>query len=201
MWREKLAKVSAQEAYDMVILADVVEGYEAFLTIYPKFEYVVRIRKIVDARLEQIEWYKAFTINSVISYQTFLLHYPDSAFAHTAKRLLERAKNRSFGTDAFASANANDIAKASDATTSPQTITKVVEKPIVVTKVVEKPIVVEKIVKQVVTVPGPCECRDCGRRAERRGRIIIHKDAPVRRQYNQPKMQFQAGHSFNRRRF
>ena len=201
MWRDKLAKVSAQEAYDMVILADVVEGYEAFVTIYPKFEYVVRIRKIVDERLEQIEWYKAFTINSVISYQTFLVHYPDSAFAQTAKRLLERAKNRSFGTDAFASANANDIANTGAAAASPKVITKVVEKPVVVTKVIEKPVVVEKIVRQVVRVPGPCECRDCGRRTERKGRIIVDKDEPVRRQHVQPRMQFQAGRSFNSRRF
>ncbi len=197
MWREKITKVSPQQAYDMVILADTVEAYEAFLTIYPKFEYVARIRILVDRRLEMIAWYNAVTINTVVAYETFVVHYPNSDLTAPAKHLLERAKNRSLGTDAFASANGTANAVAA----SPKVITKIVEKPVVVTKLVEKPVVVEKIVNRIVRVPGPCECRNCGRRTERKGRIIVENDGPVRRQHIQPRMQFQAGHSFNRRRF
>jgi Caspase domain len=202
MWRERLAKVSAPEAYDMVILADVIEGYEAFLSIYPKFEHAARIRILVDRRLEMIAWYEAVTINTVVAYETFLVRYPDSDLAATAKHLREQAKNRALGTYAFASARANDPADA--AATSPKVITKIVEKPIVVTKLVEKPVVVEKIVKEVVHVPGPCECRDCGRRASRKGSITVDNDKPVRRLNieRQPRMQqFHAGAGFSRRRF
>lgn len=203
MWREKISKVSPREAYDMVMLADTVEAYEAFLTAYPKFEYVARIQKLVDRRLQMIAWYEAVTINTVVAYETFLVHYADGDLAATAKHLLEQAKHRSLGTDAFASANA--IGTANAAATSPKVITKIVEKivekPIVVTKLVEKPVVVEKIVNRIVRVPGPCECRNCGRRTERKGRIIVDNDGPVRRQHIEPKMQFQAGHSVNRRRF
>ena len=199
-WREKLSKVSAEEAYDMVILANVVEAYEAYLTVFPKVKYVVRIQKIVDEQLLAVAWYEAFTINTEAAYEAFLLHYPDSAFAHDAKRLLERAKNRSLSPVAFANANAN-AAVSPKIITKTKIVEKVVEKPIVVTKIVEKPVIVEKIVRKIVRVPGPCECRDCGRRTRRKGPIIID-NGPVRRQHiqRQPRtQQFHGERSFRQR--
>jgi uncharacterized caspase-like protein len=167
VWRKKLADVTPQQAYDMVIEANIVEAYEAFLTLYPKFEYVARIRTLVDRRLVMIAWYEATIINDAAAYEDFLVHYPDSDLAATAKRLLERAKNRSLSPALLANAKA----PAGTAQTSPRVITKVVEKPVtkivekpvVVTRVVEKPVVVTKIVKQIVRVPGDCE-RHQGRR-------------------------------------
>jgi Caspase domain len=167
VWRQKLSEVTPEQGYDMVIEANTVEAYEAFLTVYPKFEYVVRIRTLVDRRLEMIAWYDATTLNDVLAYESFLVHYPDSDLAATAKRLLARAKNRSLSPDMLANASAGPAAGAA----ATKVITKVVEKPVVVTKVVEKPVV--KVVREVVHVPsGPCECTDCGRRAGRRPPVI-----------------------------
>jgi Caspase domain len=160
-WKKKLSDVSMDKAYDMVITANVLEAYEAFLTVYPKYQHITRVRTLVDRRLEMIAWYNAITLNDALSYEAFLLHYPDSDMAATAKRMLERAKNRSIPSNIMASANPSEAT----GSTAPKIITKVVEKPVVVTKIVEKPVVVEKIVKQVVHVPGPCECVNCGRRA------------------------------------
>jgi hypothetical protein len=75
---------------------------------------------------------------------------------------------------------------------------------VVVTKVIEKPVVVEKIVKQIVQVPGPCECRDCGRRTGRKTTVI--DDGPVRRntiQRQPTTREFRggSGNSQGRRRF
>lgn len=154
VWRQRLVNVSQEQAYDLVIAADTVEAYKAFLTVYPKYEFVVRIRTLVDRRLVMVAWYDAFTVNSVLAYEAFLAQYPNSDLAATAKRLLERAKNRSLSPNSVANANIN----ATPATGSPATTS-----PMVVTKVVEKPVVVEKIVREVVQVPGPCEC-NCGRR-------------------------------------
>ena len=185
MWRKKLAEVTPQQAYDLVIEADTVEAYEAFLTVYPKFEYVVRIRTIVDRRLEMIAWYNATIVNDVSAYESFLVHYPDSDLAPTARSLRDRAKNRFFSPDMLANASADpaDGAAATKVVTKvvekPVVVTKVVEKSVVVTKVVEKPVV--KVVRQVVRVPsGPCECTDCGRRAGHRIRIIGKGDGGYR---------------------
>ena len=172
MWREKLESVTPQKAYDLVIEADTVEAYEAFLTVYPKFEYVERIRVLVDRRLEMIAWYDATVVNDPIAFESFLVRYPDSDLAATARRLQERAKHRSLSPDMLAHASALAGSPAGSAASSVKIITKTVEKPVIVTKVVEKPVVVEKVVKQIVRVSGPCECTDCGRRAGGRIRII-----------------------------
>jgi uncharacterized caspase-like protein len=199
MWREKISKVSAQQAYDMVILADTVEAYEAFVTTYPDFEYIARIRKLVDRRLEMIAWYDAVTINTVGAYETFLVHYPDSDLAATAKHLLENAKNHSLSPDVLASANPSANAAPVAAAAAPKIITqtKVVE------RVVEKPVVVTKIVRQVVRVSGPCECRDCGRRAGRKSPVMGDDGPVVRRPIHQERMssEFHGGGGFGRRRF
>jgi uncharacterized caspase-like protein len=162
MWKEKLIKLSPEEAYDLVVLADTVEAYKAFLTLFPKFKYVVRVRKLVDRRLVMFAWYDAFTINTVAAYQHFLELYPDSDLTSTAKRLLERTKNRSLSPDALAA-----IAPPPKVVT--KIVEKIVEKP--VPKIVERIKVVEKpvtrIVKQVVRVPVPCVC-DGGRRPTHR---------------------------------
>jgi uncharacterized caspase-like protein len=150
MWKKKLVKLSPQEAYDLVVLADTVEAYKAFLEVFPKFNYVVRIQKLVVRRVEMIAWYDAFTINTVTAFQNFLQQYPNSDLAVTAKRLLERAKNRSLSPGALAAS-----------TPASKVVTKVVER----VKVVERP--VTRIVKQVIRVPVPCVC-DGGRRPTRR---------------------------------
>ncbi len=158
----------------MVIEADIVEAYEAFLTLYPKFEYVVRIRTLVDRRVEMIAWYEATIINDAIAYENFLVHYPDSDLAATAKRLQERAKNRSLSPDVLARAGSAQGAPRVITKIVEKPVTKIVEKPVVVTRIVEKPVVVTKIVKQIVRVPTPCRC-DCERPTRRKTPIIIQR--------------------------
>jgi uncharacterized caspase-like protein len=173
IWRKKLADVSPQQAYDMVIEANIVEAYEAFLTIYPKFEYVTRIRTLVDLQVMMIAWYEATTINDAAAYEDFLVHYPNSDLAATAKRLLERAKNRALSPNLMARAGSAQTPRVITKVVE-KPVTKIVEKPVVVTRVVEKPVVVTKIVKQVVRVPAPCKC-DCERPTRRKQSIIIER--------------------------
>ena len=146
-WKKKLIDVSAERAYDMVIEANVVEAYEAFLTIYPKFEYATRIRTLVDRRLEMVAWFEAVTVNDALAYESFLVRYPDSDLAFTAERLLERAKNRSLTASSMASANSGAVPTADKSAKSGATN--------IVTKIVEKPVV--KVVEKVVYVPGSCD--------------------------------------------
>ncbi len=173
IWRKKLVNVSPQQAYDMVIEANIVEAYEAFLTVYPKFEYVTRIRTLVDRRLVMIAWFEATIINDAAAYEDFLVHYPDSDLAATAKRLLERAKNRSISPNLMARANSGQAPRVITKIVE-KPVTKIVEKPVVVTKIVEKPVVVTKVVKQIVHVRTPCRC-DCERPTRRKTPIIIQR--------------------------
>ena len=189
IWRKKLVSVSPQQAYDMVIEADVVEAYEAFLTVFPKFEYVTRIRTLVDRRLVMIAWYEATIINDAAAYEDFLVHYPDSDLAATAKRLLERAKNRSLSPNLMARANSAQAPRVITKIVE-KPVTKIVEKPVVVTKVVEKPVVVTKVVKQIVHVRTPCKC-DCERPSGRKPPIII------RRPTHEPTIRRSPSHSQN----
>jgi hypothetical protein len=53
------------------------------------------VRNLVERRKVVIAWYTAVTINTVVSYQTFLASYGNSDFALTADRLLARASTRS----------------------------------------------------------------------------------------------------------
>lgn len=173
MWKKKLVKFSVEDAYDAVVFADTVEAYRAFLAVFPKFKYVVRIQKLVKRRLVMIAWYDAFTINSVAAFQYFLEHYPDSDLASTAKRLLERAKNRSLSPDALAA-----IAPPPKVVT--KVVEKIVEKP--VPKIIERVRVVERpvtrIVKQVVRVPVPCICNGGRRSTHKPPSVHTHRPRP-----------------------
>jgi uncharacterized caspase-like protein len=175
-WKKRILNVTPEQAYDLVVEANTVQAYQAFLAVYPNFKYVTQVRVLVERQLVMIAWYEAFTLNTVDAYETFLSQYPDSDLTATAKRLLERAKNRMLALNGYASANGAPSAGPA-ASSAPNVVTKVVEKPKIITKViervkvVEKPVVHERIVKQIVRVPVACQCD------RPRGGVIIQ--API----------------------
>jgi len=181
-WKKRILNVTPEQAYDLVIEANKVEAFQAFLAIYPNFKYVTQVRVQVERRLLMIAWYEAFTLNTVDAFEAFLSEYPDSDMSATAKRLLQRAKNRMLVSNSFASANG--APSAGPAAVAPKGITKVVEKPKIITKViervkvVEKPVVHERIVKQIVRVPVPCRCD------RPRGGVIIQTPIPFGPRHN-----------------
>lgn len=94
-WRRELLSVAPREAYEIVIREDTIEGYEAYLAVYPLPPFAPRVRSLFDRRREMIAWYFAVTINTVESYRAFLAMYPNSDLTTTARRLVERARPRS----------------------------------------------------------------------------------------------------------
>jgi uncharacterized caspase-like protein len=94
-WRLQLAKLNAPDAYELVIREDTVEAYDAFLQVHGGPPFGPRARSLFERRKEMLAWYGAVTINTVASYQAFLASYPTSDLAATARRLMERARNRS----------------------------------------------------------------------------------------------------------
>ena len=94
-WQKELKSKSAREAYEIVVREDQVEGYQAYLALYPSQSTASAVRSLSDRRQVMVAWYTAVTVNTVASYQAFLASYGNSDFAATADRLIERARTRS----------------------------------------------------------------------------------------------------------
>jgi hypothetical protein len=94
-WQKELKSKNAREAYEFVVREDQVEGYQAYLALYPSQSTAPAVRSLSERRQVMVAWYTAVTINTVASYQAFLASYGNSDFAATAERLLERALTRS----------------------------------------------------------------------------------------------------------
>ena len=94
-WQKELKSKNAREAYELVVREDQVEGYQAYLALYPSQSTASAVRSLSDRRQVMVAWYTAVTINTVASYQAFLASYGTSDFAATADRLIDRARARS----------------------------------------------------------------------------------------------------------
>jgi hypothetical protein len=95
IWRRDLRGKTAEQAYNIVILDDTAEAYEAYISLFATPPLGPRVRTLLDRRKEMIAWYVAVVINSPVSFEAFLAQYKSSDFAPTAMRLLERARSRS----------------------------------------------------------------------------------------------------------
>ena len=94
-WQKELKSKNAREAYELVVREDQVEGYQAYLALYPSQSTASAVRSLSDRRQVMVAWYTAVTVNTVASYQAFLASYGTSDFAATADRLIDRARARS----------------------------------------------------------------------------------------------------------
>ena len=93
-WRRELAPLQPQAAYERVVAEDTVEAYEAFVALFAQPPYGPRVRVLLDRRREMVAWNVAITLNTPAAFQFFLTNYPNSDFAKTARKLLERTRNR-----------------------------------------------------------------------------------------------------------
>jgi Caspase domain len=94
VWRRELSSMRPEAAYDVVVGEDSVEAYEAFVSLYAQPPFGQRVRGLLDRRREMVAWNIAITLNTTASLQLFLTNYPSSDFAVTARKLLERIRNR-----------------------------------------------------------------------------------------------------------
>jgi hypothetical protein len=94
-WKRELQRKPPGEAYEIVIKEDTVEAYQAYLALFSTQPDSARVRAVYDRRRVMIAWYTAVTVDTPAAYQAFLASYGDTDLAATARRLLERANNRS----------------------------------------------------------------------------------------------------------
>ncbi|MBN8981587.1 MAG: caspase family protein [Rhizobiales bacterium] len=120
-WRQLLRGQDPQAAYNLVIADDSVEGYRAFVELYPQSLFVARLKVVIDRRQEMIIWSGAVFANTPGAFRAFLASYPNSDLAATARKLLERSLNRPLNASAAATtANAGGAPNAGQNPAGPQ---------------------------------------------------------------------------------
>ena len=93
-WRRELRTMEPQAAYELVIGEDTIEAYEAFVALFAEPPFGPRVRALLDRRRVMVAWNVAVTLNTPASYRAFLANYPNSDLAATARKLMERMRNR-----------------------------------------------------------------------------------------------------------
>ena len=174
-WKADIEKRPPEEAFELVLGADVVEAYQAYVELFPAPPLGPRVRGLLLRRQEMIAWQLAVTLNTEVSFQTFLDSYPNSDLAATAQRLLERAKTRALALGAQASVPngaTRQIKVVEKIVRVP--VEKIVEVPKIVERVVEKPVI--KIVERVVEKPVRKVVYECPPSKKERRRRRHHSE-------------------------
>ncbi len=122
-WKRDLQGKEPQAAYQLVIADDTIEAYEAFAAVFSQSPYTVRVRLIVDRRKEMMAWNTAVIINTAASYRSFVVSYPGSDLAATARKLEDRIRNRSLNANAAVTATPAAVVAAAPA--APQNATPI----------------------------------------------------------------------------
>jgi hypothetical protein len=95
VWRKQIKALPPDEAFDLVLADDSIEGYVEYLAIHPTAATSGRARALLERRREMTAWHDAVALNSTASFEAFIARYPNSDLAATSQRLLERARTRS----------------------------------------------------------------------------------------------------------
>jgi len=94
-WKKQLQGKDVKSAYDMVIADNTVEAYEAFVGLFDAPPYGARVKVLFERRREMMAWSDTILLYTPAAFEAFLAKYPDSDLAATARKLLERTRNRS----------------------------------------------------------------------------------------------------------
>lgn len=99
-WKRELQGKEPPDAYRLVIADDTIEAYEAFAAVFAQSPYTVRVRLLADRRREMVAWNTAVIVNTAAGFRSFVVSYPGSDLAATARKLEDRIRNRSLNANA-----------------------------------------------------------------------------------------------------
>ncbi|WP_315721000.1 MULTISPECIES: caspase family protein [unclassified Bradyrhizobium] len=105
-WKRSLQGKPIEAANEIIVGDGSVEAYEAFVALYTAPPYGPQAREWLDLHNRMAAWNEAVLINTVAAYQGFLASYPDSDLTPTARKLIERLRNRPVVAPVVAAANA-----------------------------------------------------------------------------------------------
>jgi hypothetical protein len=95
-WRRTLQGQPIEAANEMIVGDGSVEAYEAFVALYTAPPFGPQAQEWLDLHNRMAAWNEAVLINTLASYRGFLERYPDSDLTLTARKLIERLRNRPF---------------------------------------------------------------------------------------------------------
>ncbi|MGJ5207201.1 caspase family protein [Bradyrhizobium sp. HKCCYLR20261] len=105
-WKRSLQGKPIESANEIIVGDGSVEAYEAFVALYTAPPYGPQAREWLDLHNRMAAWNEAVLINTVAAYQGFLDRYPNSDLTPTARKLIERLRNRPVVTPVVAAAPA-----------------------------------------------------------------------------------------------
>ncbi|MGJ4893074.1 caspase family protein [Bradyrhizobium sp. HKCCYLRH3099] len=105
-WKRSLQGKPIESANEIIVGDGSVEAYEAFVALYTAPPYGRQAREWLDLHNRMAAWNEAVLINTVAAYQGFLDRYPNSDLTPTARKLIERLRNRPVVTPVVAAAPA-----------------------------------------------------------------------------------------------
>ena len=82
--------VGPDEAYELAIQDDNLDGYTEYVQTYPNSPYAPRIWAIIRERREALVWRRALLTNTPEAYWTYLQRYPGGMYSFDAERRLRR---------------------------------------------------------------------------------------------------------------
>jgi hypothetical protein len=93
-WQRDLQGKPIALANEMVVADGTVDAYAAFVTLYTDPPFGPQAREWLELHRKMAAWNEAVLLNTAASYRAFLVQYPDSDLTLTARRLIERLRNR-----------------------------------------------------------------------------------------------------------
>jgi hypothetical protein len=93
-WRRDLPGEPIAVAHEMIVADGTVDAYEAFVALYTDPPFASQAREWLELHRKMVAWNDAVLLNTAASYRAFLAKYPDSDLTLTARRLIERLRNR-----------------------------------------------------------------------------------------------------------
>jgi uncharacterized caspase-like protein len=101
-WKRELQGKDQHAAYQLVIADDTIDAYEAFAAVFSQSPYTVRVKLLADRRKEMELWNITVLTNTAAAFRSFVVSYPGSDLAATARKLEDRIRNRSLNANAAA---------------------------------------------------------------------------------------------------
>jgi hypothetical protein len=93
-WQRDLKGKPIAIAHETIVADGTVEAYAAFVALYSDPPFGPEARAWLDLHRRMVAWNEAVLLNTAASYRAFLANYPESDLTPTARRLIERLRNR-----------------------------------------------------------------------------------------------------------
>ena len=104
-WRRELQALPASQAFAVAVRENDAVVYEQYFALYGSDPLAVSLRPIFERRQMMLAWQEAVALNTEAGYAAFLARYPNSDLSATARRLQQRAQNRSVTAGLLGGAN------------------------------------------------------------------------------------------------